>query len=450
MRPVLLALLLALLAPVRPAEAAHSQPAQADPHWRVETARQTLLVKESSREGYPALPLTTLSSLGTRVSSSPLGAFAQFGGRIVRFTLNSPEFQVGEQRYRLANPVYADGGVVFLPVEFFRDHLPRLAGAYLIVDPAQRILRSADYDGSLVGARDVGDEEGLDGDDDVSARDGSTVEGDVTDEDLAAADEERGRLPDALMAAIGAVPPARKLVVIDAGHGGRDPGATGPGGVREKDVALAIARRLAAVLRRDAGLEVRMTRDRDTLIALRDRPRLANEWKKPNQPAVFVSIHLNSNPSRAARGFETYFLSEARTEDARRVEAMENAAERYEEDDDRPRSSLDFIFHDLRQNHYLRESSDWAAQVQERLRTVHPGPSRGVKQAGFAVLNGAFMPAVLVEVGFISNAREERALNTRELQNDIAAQIAAAVRDHFSRPTVDSPARGGESEGGRR
>jgi N-acetylmuramoyl-L-alanine amidase len=430
MRRALLALLLVLVAPVCPADAA-SQPA--DPHWRVETALHSLLVKESSREGYPALPLTTLASLGGRVSSSPLGAFAQVGGRIVRFTLNSPEFQVGEQGYRLQHPVYRDAGVVFLPVEFFREHLPRLAGAYLTVDPEQRLLRSADYDAALVGSFAEGEDEG----------DASTVEGDVTDEDRAAVDED-DTLPPAILAAIGAEPPRRRLVVIDAGHGGRDPGATGPGGVREKDVALAIARRLAAVLRRDPTLEVRMTRDRDTLIALRDRPRLANEWKKPNQPALFLSLHLNSNPARSARGFETYFLSEAKTEDARRVEAMENAAERFEDDGDRPLTSLDFIFHDLRQNHYLRESSDWAAQVQARLGTVHPGPNRGVKQAGFAVLNGAFMPAVLVEVGFISNPREERELNTRALQEEIAAQLAAAVREHFA--GAPAPARGSGEE----
>lgn len=444
MRRALLALLLVAASPVLPADAAASQspaqPAAADPHWRVETARHTLLVKESSREGYPALPLSTIASLGGRVSSSQLGAFAQVGGRIVRFTFNSPDFYVGEQGYRLGHPVYHDAGVAFVPVEFFRDHLPRLAGAYLSVDTAARVLRSADYDAALVGSLAAGEDDG-----DASTDDGSVVEGDVTAEDLAAAVDD-DRLPDAVLAAIGAAPPRRRLVVIDAGHGGRDPGATGPGGVREKDVALAIARRLAVVLRRDPTLEVRMTRDRDTLVALRDRPRMANEWKKPNQPALFLSIHLNSNPSRAARGFETYFLSEAKTEDARRVEAMENAAERFEEDGDRPLTSLDFIFHDLRQNHYLRESSDWAAQVQASLAAVHPGPSRGVKQAGFAVLNGAFMPAVLVEVGFISNPREERELNTRDLQHGIADRLAAAVREHFSAAPASRSAAGEENE----
>jgi N-acetylmuramoyl-L-alanine amidase len=227
----------------------------------------------------------------------------------------------------------------------------------------------------------------------------------------------------------------KRLVVVDAGHGGVDPGARGPGGTREKDVTLAVARRLAAVLRRDTTLDVRMTRDRDTLISLRDRPRLANEWRRPGQPAVFISVHCNANPSRGARGIETYFLSEAKTEDARRVEAMENAAERFETAARGPSggNQLGFILHDLRQNQYLRESSDWAELIQGRLAQV-AGPSRGVHQAGFAVLNGAFMPAVLVEIGFVSNPAEERLLADPDHQDDVAAQLAASVRAFLNQP----------------
>ena len=226
----------------------------------------------------------------------------------------------------------------------------------------------------------------------------------------------------------GAAP--RRLVVVDAGHGGVDPGARGPGGAREKEITLAVAKRLAAILREDPTLEVRMTRDRDTLIALRDRTRMANRWRDGERPALFISIHCNANPSRAARGFETYFLSHAKTEDARRVEEMENAAQRYEEDAPKL-DPLHFIMHDLRQNKYLHESSGWAAQIQARLAAVGTGPDRGVKQAGFHVLNGAFMPAVLVEIGFISNAEEERVLRSPIQQRAIAEQLALAVHDYF-------------------
>ena len=223
----------------------------------------------------------------------------------------------------------------------------------------------------------------------------------------------------------------RRLVVVDAGHGGVDPGARGPNGTLEKDVALAVARRVAAILRADPTLDVRMTRERDTLIALRDRPRLANSWRSGDQAALFLSIHLNAHDSRAANGFETYFLSEAKTEDARRVAEMENAAQRYEREPAVRLDPLSFIFHDLRQNQYLRESSDWATEIQRRLATVHAGPNRGVKQAAFVVLDGAFMPAVLVEIGFVTNAAEERRLNDPAVQQQIARELARSVHGFF-------------------
>ncbi len=240
--------------------------------------------------------------------------------------------------------------------------------------------------------------------------------------------------PAAAQAAAGA---AKRLVVIDAGHGGVDPGARGPGGTREKDVTLAVARELAAELRnKDPTIEVRMTRDRDTLIALTDRSRMANRWRGSNpqdRPALFISIHANAHPRSSARGFETYFLSEAKTEDARRVAEMENAAQQYEEPSTQKLDPLSFIMHDLRQNLYQHESSDWAEMIQRRLANAHPGPNRGVKQAGFVVLNGSFMPAVLVELGFISNPEEERMLGSRDVQGRMARELAASVQDFFKR-----------------
>lgn len=226
---------------------------------------------------------------------------------------------------------------------------------------------------------------------------------------------------------------ARPLVVVDAGHGGVDPGARGPGGTLEKHVTLAVARQVAALLREETNYEVRLTRERDTLIALRDRPRLANRWKDAGQPALFLSIHCNAHPERSARGFETFFLSEAKTEDARRVAEMENAAQRYEADASSSAADpLGFILNDLRQNHYLRESSTWADVVQTRLGRVLDAPDRGVKQAGFMVLNGAFMPAVLVEIGFITHPQEEKLLADRAHQQRIARQLVRAVRDYFA------------------
>jgi N-acetylmuramoyl-L-alanine amidase len=231
--------------------------------------------------------------------------------------------------------------------------------------------------------------------------------------------------------------PARftKRVVIDAGHGGPDGG--GPmraARLHEKDVTLQIALRLGGILR-SRGVDVVYTRTTDTLIALSDRGRIANQAGAD----VFISVHVNAaNPGwrdpGSARGFETYFLAEAKTEDARRVEAMENESVRFEtETDVKSDDPLSFILRDMEQNQYLRESSDFAEIVQRRLATVHPGPNRGVKQAGFRVLLTAFMPAVLVEVGFGTNAAEAEFLASAAKQRDLARAVADATTEYLER-----------------
>ena len=222
------------------------------------------------------------------------------------------------------------------------------------------------------------------------------------------------------------------MVVVDAGHGGIDNGMSGPIGdprkVYEKNITLAIARALKTALER-RGIAVVMTRQTDTLIALGDRGRIANQAKGD----LFLSVHVNAaNPRWAqpggARGFETYFLAEARTEDARRLEAMENEVIKFETNAETTRDDpLGFIIRDMAQNEHLRESSRLADLVQSGLRKVHPGPNRGVKQAGFVVLVKAFMPAVLVEVGFGSNRSESAYMTNADSQRELAESLATAV-----------------------
>ena len=229
----------------------------------------------------------------------------------------------------------------------------------------------------------------------------------------------------------------RYLVVVDAGHGGPDPGMRGPIGggppIVEKEITLSVAKLLADELRND-GVDVLMTRTTDTLIALSDRGRIANR----NKGDVFVSIHVNATGSRGAsaareRGFETYFLAEAKSEDALRVERMENEAVRFETGAYAPKGDpLSFIINDMAQNEHLRESNDLAQTIQEGLQTFHPGPSRGVQQANFAVLRGSFMPAVLVEIGFGTNPDEADYLSDSSNQRQIAASIARSVLDYLS------------------
>jgi N-acetylmuramoyl-L-alanine amidase len=229
-----------------------------------------------------------------------------------------------------------------------------------------------------------------------------------------------------------------RRVVIDPGHGGPDNGMSGTtvAGTRvfEKQITLGIALKVADALRAE-GITVHLTRTRDTLIALSDRGRIANTARAD----LFLSIHVNAaNPrwrdATAARGFETYFLAEAKTEDESRVERMENEAVRFETGANAPRGDpLSFIINDMAQNEHLREASDLAGEVQRRLRATHPGTDRGVKQANFSVLRGSFMPAVLIEVGFGTNRAEATYLTTPARQMDLAAAISAATIEYLAR-----------------
>lgn len=224
----------------------------------------------------------------------------------------------------------------------------------------------------------------------------------------------------------------QRIVVVDAGHGGPDNGMSGPIGVPrkvyEKNITLSFAKVLRAALEQRE-IQVVMTRTTDTLIALGDRGRIANQAKAD----LFMSVHVNAanprwtNPG-GARGFETYFLAEAKTEDERRVEAMENEAIRFETDADVTRDDpLGFIMRDMAQNEHLRESGRLAELLQAGMQRVHPGPSRGVKQAGFRVLVTAFMPAVLVEIGFGTNKAEALYMTDSERQRELASTLADAV-----------------------
>jgi N-acetylmuramoyl-L-alanine amidase len=224
------------------------------------------------------------------------------------------------------------------------------------------------------------------------------------------------------------------IVTIDPGHGGVDPGNPGvffPRGTREKDVTLQMGLLLRNELKR-RGIGVQMTRTADTLIALGDRGGYCTE-----SCDLFVSLHVNSLARRRGytdvRGFETYFLAEARTEDAARVAQMENEAVRFEA---RPNAAgsamgLDFILKDLQLNEHLRESARAAELVQRELKAVHTGESRGVKQAGFMVLTTARRPAILVELGYSTNPEDGRFLTSYASQKTMASALADAIVEYL-------------------
>ena len=308
----------------------------------------------------------------------------------------------GADTLPLPAPVYRGKGGIFVPLAFVSDALPQLASG-LIYDIERGELRQF---GSVVARRQA-----------AASR----------PEPRAAAPAPAGPTSNRSQGSS-----RERVVVVDAGHGGPDKGMSGPiGGTRkvyEKDITLAIAGLLRAALQR-RGVRVVMTRTTDTLIALTHRGKIANEAKGD----LFMSVHVNAanpgwNNPGSARGFETYFLAEAKTEDERRVAAMENESIRFETSVDASRDDpLGFIIRDMAQNEHLRESARLAELVQRGLAAIHPGPNRGVKQAGFRVLINSFMPAVLVEIGFGSNRAESAYMTDPDQQRALAERLAEAA-----------------------
>jgi N-acetylmuramoyl-L-alanine amidase len=213
---------------------------------------------------------------------------------------------------------------------------------------------------------------------------------------------------------------ALRTVVIDPGHGGGESGAKGPGGTLEKDVTLSIARKLRTALANSLGLQTFLTRDRDAEVPLDDRPSFANNYKAD----LFISIHANASRSHGAKGSEVYFLSyQASDEESRRVAMQEGEAQAGAP----AGSDVALILWDMAQAEHLEESSALASRIQEELAQVTGSEGRGVKQAPFRVLVGAAMPAVLVEVAFISNSDEEKLLISDAYQSKIVSALVRGV-----------------------
>jgi N-acetylmuramoyl-L-alanine amidase len=236
----------------------------------------------------------------------------------------------------------------------------------------------------------------------------------------------QGRRPDGPAGTAPVAPTT--VIVLDPGHGGVETGAVGPTGLQEKEVTLDLARRLRALLQRtDPGLAVVLTRDEDRQVARDERTAIANQ----NRAELFLSLHLNSSPSKAATGAETYFLSaEATDDDARTLAGLENEAARRGVPAAEPAAasgSLDLILWDLAQNQYLAESARLAEGVQRELNAVAGTRDRGVRQAPFTVLMGATMPAILVELGFLSNPAEEKRLKDAAYRDRLVEALARAV-----------------------
>lgn len=266
-------------------------------------------------------------------------------------------------------------------------------------------------------------------------------------------DVHRGRSPSPPRLPRAALPPREtegvRTIVLDPGHGGNEIGATGASGVEEKELTLILAQSLKASLERRLPVRVILTRSEDAYLPLETRAAIANQ----NKADLFVSLHLNSvaRTGTRAHGAETYFLS-MQASDARAAEAaeLENRSGRAGGGDD-PLHDLQLILWDLAQSHHLAESQRVASLIQEELNGALDLANRGVKQAPFQVLMGAAMPAVLVELGFLSNPEEERRLLDAGYRAELTAALVRAVGRYKAevdsraalRPTVSTASDGG-------
>ena len=215
-------------------------------------------------------------------------------------------------------------------------------------------------------------------------------------------------------------------IVIDPGHGGKDPGAIGYRGTKEKDIALDVAKRLEKKISKNMNVKIILTRDEDIFLKLGERTRFANE----NNGDLFISIHANAAEDRRASGFETFLIGPNRNEAAVRVAARENAVLELEDGNITKLTDEALIQATIAQAGFASFSEKFAALVQEEMGKRIQSKNRGVKQAGFYVLMGASMPNVLIELGFISNPSEEKKLKSSQYKDALATSIYRAIEKY--------------------
>jgi len=404
-------------------------------------------VAVSLDRGYAAVRLELLDDLGWTVREADGGIQIGVAGQIaISMRLRSPFFRWDGVVLQMTDAPYRVGNQTYLPLQFVTDFLPRRLPGLYDFNGARSILRAGDIE--LLGAaleaaaleaaandsaladQEEGRREETGAGVDVALADSAAAQGGDGEDDP----PEPGSEEEVLSAGPSTYDGTR-VVIIDAGHGGVDPGALGPDGIREKAVALGIATRMATFLQDEPDLEVHLIRDDDTFVDLWERGQIATDLRG-DRPGIFVSIHANSFPARReARGFETYFLSDARTEHERRVSAIENAPLSMggEDVDTEQLPDIDFILRDLTNYDHAHWSANLAGLIQGELDDFHPGPDRGVKQGVLAVLTNALMPSVLVEVGYLSNDDEARLLGRDSFHRDAAEALAEAVVLFFER-----------------
>src|SRR5712691_7164429 len=358
----------------------------------IATSRGQASIPVSNEAGSAAVAAVLLAPpLGLTVSLDGSAARVRLSDAVFDFDIGSPFVRYEGAAYPLVGAPYVARDTLFLPLHWLTDHVPRLLAGRYRWDPW-----------------------------------------------LARLDERPAVSPPPPVASTAQTQPIAALnpitglrlvhtIVVDPGHGGGDPGNPGlhfPRGLTEKDITLGIGKLLRAELLR-RGLNVVLTRATDTLIDLANRPLFCRA-----DCDLFVSIHVNAMPAgrrqALVNGVETYFLSDAKTEDQKRVAQTENDALRFEAAPaaDGP---LGFILRDLQLNEYLRESARLAELVQSKVAGIHPGEDRGVQQGPFIVLAAARRPSILVEAGFATNRGDGAFLASAQGQRKIATAIADGI-----------------------
>ena len=372
-RPGRGALALVALAAVLSAPAAAAAQPLAD-ELAVRVGSREFVLDVASHRGFRAVRLGTVPPglLGS-TSVTAVTVSARVGAEPVELRIGSPFVRLGSRTLQMANAPYVAGGERWIPLDFFTRGLAGI---------------------------------------DVGGWTATPVGG-----------------------AVAPAGPSRRSgpfrVALDAGHGGHDPGTVSPrSGVREKDIALKIARLVAEELERRDGVEPILTRTDDRFIRLEDRPKLAIAADAD----LFVSIHVNAQPrGTSASGFETYYLGQARSEMSRQVAMRENAVIELEGAGNRPNlEQLEFILAGLDRDVNLVESRRFAGYIQNGLRAAIDSKDRGVKSNIFYVLlTTGSMPAVLVETGYITNRTDEKRLTDESTQKKIARALADTIESYF-------------------
>ena len=318
---------------------------------------------------------------------------------MVEFFIDSPEVIIDNIKRKMKKETKIIEGRVWIPLEVvITKAFGEVLGGQVSWDYASKTLSTVE---KLPGAPPMEEVEEV-----------SAPEPEVTVPVLPVAEAKRSRV---------------RTIVIDPGHGGKDPGAIGPRGTKEKDIVLKIAHKLAKELHKNLKTRVILTRYHDIFLPLAERTAIANREKAD----LFISIHCNACLKSRTKGFEIYFLSDkASDEEAQAVANMENAVMALEEKKEQG-NELSSILWSLAMNEFMNESSELCSLVSSEVDNHIRGmDNRGVKQAGFTVLRGAKMPAVLVEVGFISHRSEARKLKSSKFQKELVECICAGVKEY--------------------